>query len=200
MRPPGGHDGEGIGQRVKDLDLTRCALRAAHGDHTADENLIRQTQQTVWRMLANLTSPEVAEDLTQETYARAFAALTRFRGDSSALTWLLAITRRVAADHLRRRRARPTIVGGADWQRRADQRQPRLPELAEAVALRQALARLALQRREAFVLTQITGLSYAEAAQVCGCRIGTIRSRVARARDELRVALDTTTDGDAATR
>lgn len=189
---------EGIGQRVND-DLTRCALRAAHGDHAAAETLIRQTQQSVWRMLANLTGPDVAADLTQETYARAFTSLTRFRGDSSARTWLLAIARRVAADHLRRRRARPSIVGGSDWQRRAEQRQPRLPELDEAVALRQALALLDLQRREAFVLTQITGLSYAEAAQVCGCHIGTIRSRVARARDDLRAALDTTT-GDAATR
>ncbi len=185
---------------MDDGNLTQCALRAACGDHGAAETLIRHTQQSVWRMLANLTSPDVAEDLTQETYARAFAALTRFRGDSSARTWLLAIARRVAADHLRRRRARPTLVDGTDWQRRAEQRQPRLPELDEAVALRQALALLGLQRREAFVLTQITGLSYAEAAQVCDCRIGTIRSRVARARDDLRAALDTTSAGGAATR
>lgn len=183
-----------------DLELTRCALHAACGDHAAAETLIRHTQQSVWRMLANLTSPDAAEDLTQETYARALAALPRFRGDSSARTWLLAIARRVAADHLRQRRARPSIVGGADWQRRAEQRQARLPGLDEAVVLRQALALLSPQQREAFVLTQITGLSYAEAAQVCGCRVGTIRSRVARARDDLRAALDTTTGNDAASR
>jgi RNA polymerase sigma-70 factor (ECF subfamily) len=180
--------------------LTRCALRAAHGDRTAAETLVSQTQQSVWRMLAHLTSRDVAEDLTQETYARAFASLTRFRGDSSARTWLLAIARRVAADHLRRRRTRPAVVTAGDWQRRAEQNQPRLPGLEETIALRQALARLVPERREAFVLTQIIGLSYAEAAEVCDCRVGTIRSRVARARDDLRAALDTTNGCSAASR
>ncbi|MGH3979817.1 MAG: sigma-70 family RNA polymerase sigma factor [Pseudonocardiaceae bacterium] len=180
--------------------LTRCALRAAHGDRSAAETFIRHTQQSVWRMLTHLTSRDVAEDLTQETYARAFTALPRFRGNSSARTWLLAIARRVAADHLRQRRTRPTLVETTDWQRRAEHSQPRLPELDEGAALRQAMGSLTTERREAFVLTQITGLSYAEAAQVCGCRIGTIRSRVARARDDLRSALGSATDNDAATR
>lgn len=183
-----------------DVQLTRCALRAAHGDHSATETFIRLTQQSVWRMLAHLASREVADDLTQETYARAFTALSRFRGDSSARTWLLAIARRVAADHIRQRRTRPTLVGSVDWQRRAEQNQPRVPELDEGLALRRAMGSLPAERLEAFVLTQITGLSYAEAAQVCGCRIGTIRSRVARARDDLRAALGATTDTDAATR
>ncbi|MDQ3987607.1 MAG: sigma-70 family RNA polymerase sigma factor, partial [Actinomycetota bacterium] len=148
----------------------------------------------------HLTSRDVAEDLAQETYARAFTALPRFRGDSSARTWLLAIARRVAADHLRQRRTRPTLVDTVDWQRRAEQDQARLPGLDESIALQQAMRSLTIERREAFVLTQITGLSYAEAAQVCGCRIGTIRSRVARARDDLRAALGTAAGNDAATR
>lgn len=183
-----------------DGQLTRCALRAAHGDRRATETFIRLTQQAVWRMLAHLASRDVADDLTQETYARAFDALPRFRGDSSARTWLLAIARRVAADHIRQRRARPTLVESVDWQRRAEQSQPRVPDLDEGLALRQAMGTLTAERLEAFVLTQITGLSYAEAAQVCGCRIGTIRSRVARARDDLRVSLGATTDTDTATR
>ncbi len=182
-----------------DAQLTGCALRAAHGDRSAAETLIRHTQQSVWRMLAHLTSRDVAEDLAQETYARAFTALPRFRGDSSARTWLLAIARRVAADHLRQRRTRPTLVDTIDWQRQAEQDQSRLPGLDESIALQQAMRSLKIERREAFVLTQITGLSYAEAAQVCGCRIGTIRSRVARARDDLCAALGTATGNDAAT-
>ncbi len=183
-----------------DGQLTSLALRAAHGDRGAAETFIRHTQQSVWRLLAHLTSRDVAEDLAQETYARAFTALPRFRGDSSARTWLLAIARRVAADHLRQRRTRPALADATDWQHRAEQCQPRVPELAEGVALRQAMGSLVIERREAFVLTQLVGLSYAEAAQVCGCRIGTIRSRVARARDDLRAALGTASGNDAATR
>lgn len=194
---PGGKDGHHVND---DAQLTRCALRAAHGDRSAAETFIRHTQQSVWRMLAHLTSRDVADDLAQETYARAFAALPRFRGDSSARTWLLVIARRVAADHLRQRRTRPTLVDTIDWQHRAEQNQARLPGLDESIALQQAMRSLTIERREAFVLTQITGLSYAEAAQVCGCRIGTIRSRVARARDDLRAALGTATGNDAATR
>jgi len=175
--------------------LTRWALRAAHGDHPAAEAFVVHTQRSVWRTLAHLTSREVADDLTQETYARAFAALARFRGDSSARTWLLSIARRVAADHLRRRRSRPVIHDRADWRVAAERHQGHLPGPDETVALRQALTLLAPERREAFVLTQITGLSYADAAEVCGCRIGTIRSRVARARDDLRAALGTGDSG-----
>ena len=62
-------------------------------------------------------------------------------------------------------------------------------DVGEGVALRALLAELDPDRREAFVLTQVVGLSYAEAAEVCGCPVGTIRSRVARARDHLVAAL-----------
>ena len=60
----------------------------------------------------------------------------------------------------------------------------------EAVLLRSLVTTLDLDRREAFVLTQLLGLSYAEAAAVCGCPVGTIRSRVARAREDLVAAMD----------
>jgi RNA polymerase sigma-70 factor, ECF subfamily len=60
----------------------------------------------------------------------------------------------------------------------------------EAVLLRAVIAALEPERREAFVLTQLLDLGYAEAAQVCGCPVGTIRSRVARAREDLAAALD----------
>lgn len=172
--------------------LTAEALAARRGDRAAAEAFVRGTQQQVWRLLGHLADRHSAEDLTQETYLRAFAALPSFRARSSARTWLLSIARRVAADHLRRARRRPRASGRVDWQELAERTQSAVPGGPEdTVALREALGGLGPQRREAFVLTQVIGLSYVETAEVCGCRVGTVRSRVARARDDLVAVLGT---------
>ena len=166
---------------VDDWDeITTIALRARRGDAAAADAFVRATQADVWRMCAHLGSPATAEDLTQETYARAFASLHRFVGRSSARTWLLSIARRVCADAVRsavRARKLPT------------EKERVGPDFAGSVAVRTLVAALEPQRREAFVLTQVLGLSYAEAADVCSCPVGTIRSRVARARADLIDAL-----------
>jgi RNA polymerase sigma-70 factor, ECF subfamily len=92
----------------------------------------------------------------------------------------LAIARRTCAQVIRRRVWPPVAPVGTT----AVDHQV-LPDPAEAVLLTQLIAGLDPQRRAAFVLTQLLGLSYAEAAEVCGCPVGTIRSRVARARADL---------------
>lgn len=163
-------------------ELTRLLLAAAGGDQVASASFIRRTQADVWRFCAHLVDPGVADDLTQEVYLRAMRGAAGFRGDSSARTWLLAVARRTAADEIRRR-----------------QRRRRLPDPVVATepdpsghhALRDLVAGLPHDRREAFVLTQVVGLSYAEAADATGVPIGTIRSRVARAREELIGAITT---------
>ena len=131
----------------------------------------------MWRLCAHLGSPAQADDLTQETYARAFASLHRFLGRSSARTWLLSIARRVCADAVRSAQARPQAAA-AGRPHRAPTRPARWPSARWS-------PRSSRERREAFVLTQVVGLSYAEAADVCSCPVGTIRSRVARARADL---------------
>jgi RNA polymerase sigma-70 factor (ECF subfamily) len=161
-------------------ELTSVALRARRGDAAAAAAFVRATQADVWRLCAHLGSAATADDLTQETYARAFAALHRFLGRSSARTWLLAIARRTCADAVRAaQRDRRLAVPPA---RSAD-------DPAGSVTMRTLVAALDSERREAFVLTQVVGLSYAEAADVCSCPVGTIRSRVARARADLVDAL-----------
>jgi RNA polymerase sigma-70 factor (ECF subfamily) len=178
-------------------DITSAALRARRGDDAAAAAFVRATQADVWRLCAHLGSRASAEDLTQETYARAFAALHRFAGRSAARTWLLAIARRVCADAVRSAVRGRTLESAADVPE-TDQRRPgRDP--AEAVALRGLLDSLDSDRREAFVLTQLVGLSYAEAAEVCGCPVGTIRSRVARARGDLVAGLGDGREGQSRT-
>jgi RNA polymerase sigma-70 factor (ECF subfamily) len=161
-------------------EVTAAALRARRGDAAAATAFVRATQADVWRLCAHLGSSATADDLTQETYARAFASLHRFLGRSAARTWLLAIARRVCADAVRERvrdRDRPAP-------------QPRVAaDHADAVTVAALVASLEDERREAFVLTQLVGLSYAEAAEACDCPVGTIRSRVARARADLVAGL-----------
>jgi RNA polymerase sigma-70 factor (ECF subfamily) len=169
--------------------LERLAARAVQGDASAQAALVRETQADVWRLCAHLADRQVAEDLTQETYLRALPALARYEGRSGVRTWLLSIARRVCADHLRRRARRPLVLVGEDTDLGELVRDVPADEVGGTVAAQDVLDRLEPERREAFVLTQLIGLPYAEAAEVVGCPVGTIRSRVARARADLVEAL-----------
>ena len=170
-------------------ELARVAADAADGDPLAAAALVRATQPDVWRLCAALVDQEAADDLTQDTYLRAFGSLHRFAGRSTVRTWVLSIARRVCADALRSRgRRRLTLVReAADLEQLAPGAAG--DATADGVAVTDLLARLSPDRREAFVLTQLLGLSYAEAADVAGCPVGTIRSRVARARGDLVTSL-----------
>ena len=168
------------------------ALAAGAGDQAALERFVRASQRDVWRLVAHLARVDVADDLTQETYLRAIPSLARFAGRSTARTWLLSIARRVVVDHIRAAQSRPRTTGSVDWAQAADQRQAAIRGSAagfeDIVELAVLLDALEPERREALVLTQVLGLSYAEAADICRCPVGTIRSRVARARDDLENA------------
>jgi RNA polymerase sigma-70 factor, ECF subfamily len=165
-------------------ELTCLARAAGRGERAALAALVRQTQGDVWRLCAHLVDRASADDLAQDTYLRAIPALPQFRGDAPARTWLLAIARRACAAEItarsrdRRLTARVAAMPGGTLS------QPP-PEPGAQAAADELLAALEPDRRAAFVLTQTLGCSYAEAAAICGCPLGTIRSRVARARDDL---------------
>lgn len=163
--------------------LTWLARKAATGDRDALASFVAQSQADVWRLCAHLVEPASADDLTQEVYLRAIPALASFRGDASARSWLLAIARNTCMDELRRRTRSRALV--ERLRRRAETVPTVEADRSGVVAIDDAVAALDGDRRDAFVLTQVLGLSYAEAAEVCGCEIGTIRSRVARARRQL---------------
>jgi RNA polymerase sigma-70 factor (ECF subfamily) len=176
--------------RVRDDDaaVTGWALAARTGDPYAVERFVRATRSDVRRYVIYLTGdPQTADDLAQETFLRALRSLPRFEGRSSARTWLLAIARRAVADRVRYDRARPALVATDTWQSVAEaaQRREVRPGFEEGVALGELLAALPAERRQAFLLTQLLGLPYDEAATVSGCPVGTVRSRVSRARRAL---------------
>ncbi|TKV60932.1 sigma-70 family RNA polymerase sigma factor [Nakamurella flava] len=171
----------------------RWVPAAVAGDPTAVDQLIRCTQADVWRFIASLAGRGEADDLTQETYLRALRALGGFEGRSGLRTWLLVIARRTVVDHLRRQASRPRTADLDDWtvpaERAAARWRPSSRSSGAATEVTDLLDRLPVERREALVLTQLVGLGYAEAADVIGCPVGTVRSRVARAREELATML-----------
>lgn len=179
--------------------VTQLALSARDGDPEKTDRFVRALQRDVWRYVAFLSADaQAADDLTQEVFLRALRALHRFEGRSSARTWLLSIARRTVVDSLRHCAARPRVSDRHDWQVAAEQAQPRgIPGFEDGVALAELLAVIPEERREAFVLTQLLGLPYAEAAEAIGCPVGTVRSRVARARSALVVLLTDTGTGEA---
>ena len=160
--------------------LTRLAL-AAGRDAAECADFLRAAQPEVWRFCAASTDAQSADDLAQETLVRALRALPRFVGDSSARTWLLVIARRVVVDHVRVQARRRRLV----MRLRATAVESVAADPHVVVTPGRLLATLHSDRREAFILTQLMGLRYAEAAAVLGCPVGTIRSRVARAREDL---------------
>lgn len=171
-------------------DTTALLLRAARGEQSALTALIQATQVDVWRFCAHLVDPATADDLTQDTYLRAMRSLHRFRGDASARTWLLSIARNACADELRNRsRRRRHEVAGIPMETVEVDDADHLSIGSNLANLYELIATLDHDRREAFVLTQIVGLSYREAAIAAAVPIGTIRSRVARARADLIAAL-----------
>ncbi|MEJ3748091.1 sigma-70 family RNA polymerase sigma factor [Actinomycetes bacterium KLBMP 9797] len=177
-----------------DAQVTEWALAAGRGDQAAAAAFVRATQPDVWRFVAHLAGRADADDLTQETYVRALRNLPGFAGRSTARTWLFTIARRAVVDHFRAAAARPRLAAVEDWEAAVDAaRSGRGSGVEDRVVLRQLLAGLPVERREAFVATQVLGLSYDEAAQVCDCPVGTIRSRVARAREDLVAAMAETT-------
>ncbi|HEV3135013.1 MAG TPA: sigma-70 family RNA polymerase sigma factor [Acidimicrobiia bacterium] len=163
--------------------LTGLLVQARDGDRLALGAAIRMSQAEVWRVAAHLVGQNEADDVTQDVFLRAWRALPSFRAESSGRTWLLAIARRACADAVRRQSRWRKLTGRlhSEWAAAS----PEGDAVDELHGLGDLIMRLPPAQREAFVLTQITGCSYAEAAELCSVEIGTIRSRVARARAEL---------------
>lgn len=162
-------------------ELTRLLVAGRDGDRGALTAAIRRAQPDVWRLVSHLAGPDEADDITQDVFLRAYRSLPAFRADSSGRTWLLAIARCACADAVRssrrRRRLHHRLVIHHD--------DDRVMTTDGAVGLDHLVAGLDDDRRAAFVLTQMLGCSYGEAAEICDTAVGTIRSRVARARADL---------------
>lgn len=167
--------------------------RMANGDRDAFATLFRRHHATVFRFSRQmLGSKEAAEDVTQEVFIALAQTAARYEASRGSLsTYLYGIARNLVYQRHRRNRSRVEVdVDGIDHDGSpalAVSNDP-VDELSRArlvQSLRQAILRLPVHYREAIVLCELNSLSYEEAAAIVGCPIGTIRSRLSRAREML---------------
>lgn len=180
-------------------DDQQLIQRCLEGDTDAFGSLVLRYQDRLYHSLIMMVqSPEDARDLAQEAFVHAFRRLDSFRGDSQFYTWLFRIAVNATISFRRKAARRKTTsvesaresAGLEPTDDRGDARPSGRMEVAEEQEMvRRALAELSEEFRQAIVLTEIEGMSYEDAAEVVGCPIGTIRSRIHRARNELREKL-----------
>lgn len=183
---------------VQELDLdVELVERHRGGDDAAFSEVYERFGEMVYNVALRLSGHrEEASDLTQEIFLRIYRHLGGFGGRSTLKTWIF----RVAVNHCRDRLSRHQVatepIDGGTYDQRADFADPsRSPEELALAAddgrrVADSLDRLPHCFREAVVLRDIEGLSYEEIADVLGIRVGTVRSRIARGREQLRVLLE----------
>jgi len=184
----------------RDIDAALVA-RVQRGDKKAFDLLVLKYQRKVMRLLARMIrDPAEVEDVAQEAFIKAYRALPQFRGDSAFYTWLYRIAINTARNWLaatRRRPSAPNALEAEDGEtfnetdNLSDNSSPEAMmatrEIAETVSA--AMDALPEELRTAIVLREIDGLSYEDIAQTMNCPIGTVRSRIFRAREAIAVRL-----------
>ena len=173
-------------------EIIRSVLRGNINDF---EKLVTAYEKNVYNIALRMVGdPEDAADMTQETFIKAYRALSGFRGDSKFSSWLYRIASNVCLDFLRSRSRHPQVsLSTVDEDDRAtfelpDMRQNPEEQLMKKLgmeAVRRGLEQLPEQQRQILVLRELGGLSYAELAQTLGLEEGTVKSRIFRARKRL---------------
>jgi len=186
------------------VDISELVHRAKEGDDEAFGMLVEQYQDKIYGYVSRmLHDPEEAEDVAQEVFIRAYQNLAGFREAASFPTWLYRIATNLAIDAARSRKSRwgetvsldepaETDAGEISRQLPGDRRgtvsQVESSHLQQIVA--EAIAQLSAKLRTVIMLYDIEGLSYEEIAQVLGCPVGTVKSRLFNARSQLRDKLE----------
>ncbi|WP_108666877.1 sigma-70 family RNA polymerase sigma factor [Euzebya rosea] len=167
-----------------DAAADALAARARTGDADAFDDLCRLLRDDVWRYCyALLRDREQAFDAAQDTFLRCVRAIPKWRGDAPVRVFVLVLARRAVADLIRGEQRRRRIADVAVEPVVA------APQHTGTIEVTELINQLADDHRQAFVLTQVIGLPYEEAADVAGVAVGTIRSRVFRARERLAEAI-----------
>ncbi len=174
----------------------KLVKRVQRGDKGAFDLLVLKYQHKIVNLVMRyVRDPELALDITQEAFIKAYRALPRFRGDSAFYTWMYRIAVNTAKNHLAAQRRRPMNVeldlqDPEQYDLHANLKETDTPEaitlsheLQETVE--RAIAALPEDLRTAIILRELEGMSYEEIAQTMECPVGTVRSRIFRARDAI---------------
>lgn len=172
----------------RQLDDFGCIARAQGGDGAAFSELVARYQDRIYRYILRLThSQEDARDLTQETFMHAYRGLAKWQPEATFASWLFRIGRNLAFDQLRRGKLAQFVALDDDAQLIDPSCRPDTAlEIAQGFqALEAALARLAIDHREILLLREIEEMSYGDIASILNLSLGTVKSRLARARAAL---------------
>jgi RNA polymerase sigma-70 factor, ECF subfamily len=200
QKPPDELNGDPppVAAPVEEMDLVK---RARKGDLTAYDELVRRYQERIYATVYHMTANhEDANDLAQEAFIKAFQALKSFKGGSSFYTWVYRIAVNKTINFLKQRRNRGQMsLDDLDFNAEHDpdlvalisdktpRREVNLAELQEK--LNAAMQRLSEPHRLAVTLHDVQGLSHEEIAKIMDCNVGTVRSRLFYARQQLQAYL-----------
>lgn len=182
------------------MDEKKWLKQAAAGSAEAFEQLVLKYQTAVYNLCLRMTGdPEDAADMTQESFLKAWRNLESFQGNSAFSTWLYRLASNTCLDHLRSVKRRPQlslVVEDEDGEAQALDVPDSAPTPEEQVIaldeqsrLNEALQALDEDQRQILILRAVNGLSYTEIAEALQLKEGTVKSRLARARDQLRKKL-----------
>lgn len=180
--------------------VEKLVASSKNGDTVAFDHLVRLYKERVWAFVARrLADPVEAEDITQETFVKAYRAMATFRGASAFYTWLCCIAGNLTIDAMRKRQRHlatysldaPLETQGVPLERDFAAPSYREPdnevEAAEVQReVHRAIRDLEPKLRTVVVLYELQGFNYAEIAMLMGCPLGTVKSRMFRARNELK--------------
>jgi RNA polymerase sigma-70 factor (ECF subfamily) len=182
-----------MADKISDQELVE---RVQRGDRRAFDALVRLYQQRIVKLIMRYVhDPVEAQDVAQEAFIKAYRAMPGFRGDSAFYTWLYRIAINTAKNYLVAQQRRPIdyqldVQDPEHYEAQARLRDEDTPErmaLQEElrVTVEQAIAALPDELRTAIMLREIDGLSYEEIASAMQCPVGTVRSRIFRAREAI---------------
>lgn len=187
-----------MSERDVDADLVK---RVQQGDKRAFDLLVLKYQRRIMRLLSRMVrDPAEVEDVTQETFIKAYRALAQFRGESAFYTWLYRIAINTARNWQASANRRPLLINPTEndegetfdqIENLTDISTPESEMVSKQVVetVNAAIAALPEELRTAIVLREIEGMSYEDIAQTMGCPIGTVRSRIFRAREAIATEL-----------
>ena len=167
-----------------DLELVEACRR---GEERAMEALYHQYKRRVYGLVTRIVGPADADEVAQEVFVRIFRGLPKFRGDSALGTWIYRLSVNAALTYATRRARQPTALGDVVERVEAPVARRRDPHLAER--LEAALSQLPPGYRAVLVLHDVEGLSHDECAAIMGCRVGTSKSQLHKARARMREIL-----------
>lgn len=178
-----------------EAELCRLMHLCAEGDHAAFEALVRHYEKSVFSVaLSVLAHRQDAEDAAQETFLKLWRSAHTYRGDCSVKTWILTVARNTALDLKRGRKHTEVLpmemTDGKAWDC-PDDHVDSNPEASfqrkeEQAAVWSAMEALSFAHRQVLILRDMEGMTYEEIARLLKCREGTVKSRVARAREKLK--------------